>query len=1373
MANEGIEVEVYRHTDPLTMVATLQGRKDPKFLREIAGNGGGQIDINVHDGKIEADPTLLDYRNLLKFKVDGLYIGAMLITSKTSTTVSEGEASEQVYSVAGESLKSWFDDAIILPYGGLKATSPDTRAFNFATERGPWYDDTKWRTPYVIAAVGGGQWQNRPDKWPVNSGAMWLWGAPFVPPASAVSESITLFRYEFTTAVTGTYELYFALDDYLDAWLDGQQIITTDHKADAFKTAVKVEVYLEAGPHIIGIKGQNITQGGATGDPGGTTGNPAGLLFSLYYLDSGVEKLIASSGGSGWQSYYQPDPFPGWSSGEVLQMLMDEAESRGVKFPTWVNPTFTLTEDSDGVPWTNQLDWQFNIGDSMSSVVSKLEELGCYIWIDADTLNLNMTMSRGVDRSAYQYQSGGPTYHNYMNSPLPVPGAPNWASGSTGSLSAPVFMTDPDGTPFARFTLTAAVASAIRLGYNSTVLPDGMVYGSVQVRTSGDTSVEFNIRKGAGTASVATTSANVIAGQWKTLSKSYLSVAGTDYSLAPVINRNAPGLPIGGYIDVRMPQISDADRPWFMGGSTPSAQTIYGWLGATNNSTSVEMWQRVIPGSEPVTFAIGKNLTKATSQGTGKIKNSLAVKTAVGWMMDGTSWDPSVAIYGTLESSLDTGASEDVSHQLAQVVFLQRATAEEGATYEFIVTDGLVPFKDFNEGDWVLAPNDRGLSVKRRIMSISLTENDNGKPAYAIEFDTIFQDNDARVNNILNKTGGSGVGGGFSNSSGGTTSVNPPILVGGNNGPPILIPKQPQNLAATSEGKWSADGVTPYSEITLTWDPVTENLNGSETIPQFYAVWGHLTSSPDSAYIQLALVTDNEAVMRPFDPGADWTFKVSAQNSAEEISIFSTEFVFAGVGPTAPMPAPDTPTLSSNKGVLIVNWDGLLANEVPPPQFRYVYASVATTAVGAGSRMGPVLNRDARNISIPGLTVGQQYWVELIAVDGVGIPSATSVRSSIVLTGIDLGDLDEEVGEAIEAAHEAALQAQSSINLLTDNSFELNTEEFWDLAATHVTNVTTHPRSGLRHLRVEAIGSDYEAFRYQRVLPCDEGESYYVRIYAFPEISVGDDSQEGGLELHILHGPSETSTPDVTIIGSSQILPGSDYSALIGNWTVPAGAFFFKPRLMVKDTTTDNVYYLDDIRIYKMTDEPTLVNGSITTDKLSADSVTANKIAADAIAADNIQAGAIIAGKIAVGAVTAETVAAGSIGTNALQAGSVTTQILDAGVGGELDISANSTVTIIAGNIDNVQNDVNATTSNLEEMQTYYTFGVDGAVVSTPSSPFSLALRNDRIEMLENGNVVSYWNSGQMYVSQFVGEKVILGNHQLEKYETGTVVRAI
>lgn len=127
---------------------------------------------------------------------------------------------------------------------------------------------------------------------------------------------------------------------------------------------------------------------------------------------------------------------------------------------------------------------------------------------------------------------------------------------------------------------------------------------------------------------------------------------------------------------------------------------------------------------------------------------------------------------------------------------------------------------------------------------------------------------------------------------------------------------------------------------------------------------------------------------------------------------------------------------------------------------------------------------------------------------------------------------------------------------------------------------------------------------------------------------------------------------------------------------------------------------------------------------------------------------------------------ANAITANHIEAGSIGVTHLSPSVGDSIDISANDTITIIAGELAD-------TTSNLEEMQTVYSFSPTEAVISSPGSNFTLALDNDSIEIREGGVPVSWWNSGQMHVPSFVGETVILGNHQLEKYGTGTVMRAL
>lgn len=1637
---EGIEVEVYRHSAPTEYVDTLEARIKPTYLAELGGNGGGAISISINDPKIVDDPTLIDYRNVLKIKVDGLVIGAFLIARKKSLTITDSEKVGEAYELSGESLKIWFDDADVKPFGGLKKQSQETRAFSWASERGAWYKSSDWVTPKVVKIFGDGLWYNHKiDKWPEDSrqASRWIWGADYNGEGSAPDNGICLFRYEFTIATAGSYCFYLAADDYVDMFVDGAQVLTTDGKTSALKSATRVEFDLSAGAHVIALKVQNMVLG---------SGNPAALVGAFYrVIGNGKETFIGATGtAAGWTVMPYPAVIPGWATGEVLLTLLNEAEARGVLFPTRLTPTFTSTLDSEGIAWPKQ-DWAFDIGESLLSVVGKLEELGCNVWIDPSNYELNVTQQRGVDRSIFVY--------------------------------------DVDG-------ITAI--------------------------------------------------------------------------------------------------------------------------------------------STPVVFEQGKNLRKAESEGVGKIKNSLTIKTEDGWIIrDDTG---SVGTYGVIESLLDTGASEGISSTLAGIIFLQRATAEEGATYDIISTDS-IPFRDFNEGDWVLAPDERNLLVKRKIMSISLSESDSGRPLYALEFDTIFQDNEARMSKILSKSGGGGLGGSFNNASGTPSSVNGPLVIGSGNAP-YKEPIQPTGMTATSTGQWSANGVTAFSEVTVGWNPVTENSDGSITIPVLYEVWGQIKSAVDNGYQLYATSPSNQAIIRPFNTGEIWMFKARAKNEDGVFSNFSATLDHTMVGPAVPLAAPDIPVVTSDKGILIVAWSGKLATLTPLPQFRYVFAEVAVGA-GAYTRMGAVLNRDGRNIYIAGLAVGTAYKVRLTAVDGVGLNSAASAIATHTLAGINLGTLEADVAAAITAAQNAATAAQTTANgattaasnaltqantattnaataqsaattaqtaantastaaataqtqantattnaataqtkanladsnalaasglaatkgkvlyqtsaptgvdanaqtLWIDTTGGANTPKKWvsgttwaavtdkaatdaaaaaatantaaataqtqantattnaataqaqantattnaataqtkadsafanaataqtaataaqgtantalgnaataqtaantakstaDTAVTNAATAQTQANTATTNAataQTKANTADSNALAasglaatkgkvlYQTSAPTGVDANLQTlwinttsnlntpmkwvsgTTWVAVTDKVATDAASSAASANTAAATAQTQANTATtnaataqtqantavtaaataqtqanlalanaataqqkavdafnnaataqgtansalstangknkIIFSTAVASGTAYVAgdiwfqktgtvITGQWEFVAGAWasrtidnavianinagkitagtldvarlgaktitvdkllvgdfanyfpdpeFLAPNgyapwtrvvtagvagleklgtgtqhgayftemyvqeggtYLIKATRTNlvgsggqTVLYLQkydgvswsywtqglilvepgdglstftvpagiqkiqlgfyteatvpapnkvrisDVTIQRMATGELIVDGAIIADKLAAASVVAGKLAVGSVIADNIQGGAVTAGKVAAGAITANEILAGTITGNELSVGAIETHHLSAGVGGELDISANSSVSLLVGQVEAVTSDAISTANNLEEMQTYYKFGPAGAEVSTPSSPFALALRNDRIEMLENGNVVSYWNAGQMYVSQLIGEKVILGNHQIEKYSTGTVVRAL
>jgi hypothetical protein len=442
----------------------------------------------------------------------------------------------------------------------------------------------------------------------------------------------------------------------------------------------------------------------------------------------------------------------------------------------------------------------------------------------------------------------------------------------------------------------------------------------------------------------------------------------------------------------------------------------------------------------------------------------------------------------------------------------------------------------------------------------------------------------------------------------------------------------------------------------------------------------------------------------------------------------------------------------------------------PPPQFRYVYAKVATAPNGPYVRMGTSLSRDGRNIQISGLVVGTTYWVKLVSVDGIGIQSLDSASASITLTGIDLGDLDTSIGNAIDAAHDAALQARSMNNMLNEPGFEANDPDIWSLETGDVTNITGLPHSGTRSLRLVSTSADYTASRYGLPIEVSPGETYqfsgWIRSGTTASLPIN------GVSLAVEYGPTQFSFPATEeIVGAPAV--DANWKQFTGNWVVPAGIHFVHPIIISTDNVAGHSYVIDDL-IFRMVITGALItDGAITSDKIAAASIIAGKIAAGAVAADNIQANTITAAQMAAGSITTHELAANAVHADNIDAGAITTIKLSSEVGRELDISSNDAVNIIVGKVDAVTEDQNNTATSLETMQTYYQFGPNGAIISSPGSPFALALRADRIEMLQLNVPVSYWNAGQMFVRSAVVEEVILGNHKLEKYGTGTVVRTL
>lgn len=645
----GLELEIYAYDDPTRFIAAVPLRNSATMLTEIKNNGGGSFTLPKDNPLLDAAPSVLDWRNVVKYKVDQRVVGGFVIGSRKTVYADPQEAAGARWEVAGEGFRSWFRDAVVYPERGLKERSADNRVFSFASARGQWYKPEQWKTPvnvhkYTMDPNDTNPWNTAPAEWPDVPDAYWIWGTANAK-GNPAAPGNNYFRYEFSTndAEPSEYSIFASADDDFDVYVDANQVITT-REDKSWALTRRADFTLSAGEHVLAIRVKN--KGGNAGliaalfkvgdadteTPARLltyTGWPSVAVFEARKTAAAVKLDVAiqtqrdavlhlddldpdssewydqslvveqakenyknafasygtamdlrdraveyfNQGYDGWKVCPYPAEAPGWTPGEIMHTLLAEARARGVRFPNFLTPTFTALLDSNGVPWPRSLDWQFAVGSEYTTVIAQLEELVCDVWVDPETLELNMEIERGIRR------------------------------------------------------------------------------------------------------------------------------------------------------DVQ--------------------------------SSSMQ----------PILLEIGKNILKADEAGKSDLKNALVVQSEDGWSASSVSTTDSLARYGRVEGLLSTGASPDVSAEVAEAVFKAKALPEMSATFEILDTEDTKPFRDFQVGDWVLAPGEQGLEP-RRVMSISVAETDaTGHPVYAVEFGTIQESALQRHERWLKTASDGSLGGSVANAS--------------------------------------------------------------------------------------------------------------------------------------------------------------------------------------------------------------------------------------------------------------------------------------------------------------------------------------------------------------------------------------------------------------------------------------------------------------------------------------------------------------------------------------------------------------------------------------------------------------------------------
>lgn len=207
-----------------------------------------------------------------------------------------------------------------------------------------------------------------------------------------------------------------------------------------------------------------------------------------------------------------------------------------------------------------------------------------------------------------------------------------------------------------------------------------------------------------------------------------------------------------------------------------------------------------------------------------------------------------------------------------------------------------------------------------------------------------------------------------------------------------------------------------------------------------------------------------------------------------------------------------------------------------------------------------------------------------------------------------------------------------------------------------------------------------------------------------------------------------------------------------GQVMAPADARY--ARVVLKSSSIGSTMYVDEVVMHMVTVAAMIGDGEIQTAHMSAGSVTADIIAANAIGA--------------------EAIAANSIAANHIAAGAIQTNHISPAVGGELDLSANKSLNLLAyEEFTQVVDDLGNAVTEVGIMATALSVTPTAVEITQTNSDFKLSLTSSSVSIYRGADEKSRWDETGLYATQFKGDSVILGLHQIQASPSGTIVKAL
>lgn len=331
-------------------------------------------------------------------------------------------------------------------------------------------------------------------------------------------------------------------------------------------------------------------------------------------------------------------------------------------------------------------------------------------------------------------------------------------------------------------------------------------------------------------------------------------------------------------------------------------------------------------------------------------------------------------------------STEPTARLVAQAALASGSEAAREITREWEAAfSPLLPFRDYQVGDYLTLEWPGGQKEKVRVAQVSLTEDSNGARG-DITFGTRLDD---LIGRLTKKT--KGIVGAASTSGSG---VRPTEVAR----QPKRTPAAPQGLVVASES-YTAPGGQTRAILRAGWAPVTTDNKGQALENVEYEVQVKQLR-PVSTSTQLFRTTVPARNLEGYLAEQQYEVTVRAVYPEDSTrSAWSSPVHVTPTGDVTPPEVPSQPSATSTLGVLVITWDGRdWKGSGMAPDFSHLEVSVVPPG-GPHQAVARTQAPSDRTIRVAGMPYGT-YEVALRAYDYTGNVSNWSTRATVTSTSL-------------------------------------------------------------------------------------------------------------------------------------------------------------------------------------------------------------------------------------------------------------------------------------------------------------------------------------------------------------------------------------